>query len=103
MSPLAKRIEFHDVEHGKSGDALGIWRCLVNAPAVVGGGNRLHPLGLVVSEVGFGEKTIVLVRQPDNGIRDRTAVEGADAVFRNQAEAVGEVQVAEDLPYPRVG
>src|SRR5580658_237349 len=103
MSPLAKRIEFHDVEHGKSGDALGIRRCFVDAPAVVRSGNGLYPLGPVVSEVRFGEKAIVLVRQPDNGIRDRTAVEGAGAVFRNQAEAVGKVQVAEDLPNPRVG
>src|SRR5277367_4392605 len=103
MSPLTKGIEFHDVEHGKSGDALGIRRCLVDAPGGVGSGNGLYPRGLVIREVGFGEKAIVLVREPENGIRDRTAVEGSGAVFRNQAEAVGKVRVAEDLPNPRGG
>src|ERR1700728_1866081 len=102
MPPLAKRVEFHDVEHGKSGDALGVRRCLKDAPAVIRSGNGLYPLGLVIGEVGFGEKAVVLVRELDNGIRDRTTVEGAGAVFRNQAEAVGKVWVAEDLPNPRI-
>src|ERR1700735_4073083 len=103
MSPLAKRIELHDVEHGKSGDALSVRRSFVDAPAVIGSGNGLYPFGLVIGKVGLGEKAIVLVREPDNGIRDWTAVEGAGAVFRNQAKAVGKVGVAEDLPSPRIG
>ena len=103
MSPLAKRIEFHDVEHGKSGDALGIRRSLVDAPAVIRSGNGLYPFGLVIGEVGFGKKAIVLVREPDNGISDRTAVKSVGAVLRNQAKAVGKVGVAEDLANPRIG
>src|SRR5258707_5582759 len=103
MPPLAKRIEFHDVEHGKSGDALGIRRSLVDAPAVIRSGNGLYPLGLAISEVSFGEKAIVLVREPDNGISDRAAVESVGAVLRNQAKAVGKVGVVEDLPNPRIG
>src|ERR1700722_19963880 len=103
MPPLAKRIEFHDVEHGKSGDALGIRRCLKDAPPVIRSRNGLYPFRLVISKVSFGQKAIVLVREPDNGFRDRTTVEGAGAVFRNQAEAVGKVWVAEDLPNPRKG
>src|SRR5580698_2114860 len=103
MSPLAKRVELHDVEHGKSGDTLGVRRSLVDAPAVICSGYRLYPFGLVISQVGFGEKAIVLVREPDNGISDRTAVERVGAVLRNQAKAVGNVGVAEDLPNPRIG
>src|ERR1700721_1591629 len=103
MSPLAKRIELHDVEHGKSGDALGIRRSLVDTPAVIRSGNGLYPFGLVICQVGFGEKAIVLVREPNNGISNRTAVEGVGAVLGNQAKAVGNVGVAEDLPNPRIG
>src|ERR1700723_2465911 len=103
MSPLAKRIELHDVEHRKSGDALGIWRGLVDAPAVIRSGNGLYPFGLVIGQVGFGEKAIVLVREPDNGISNRTAVERVGAVLRNQAKAIGNVGVAEHLPNPRIG
>src|ERR1700744_5655077 len=103
MSPLAKRIEFHDVEHGKSGDALGVRRSLVDTPTVIRSGNGLYPFGLVVGEVGFGEKTIVLVREPDNGISNRAAVKSVGAVFRDQAKAVGKVGVAEDLSNPRIG
>src|ERR1700677_253088 len=103
MSPLAKRIQLHDVEHGKSGDALGIRGSFVDAPAMIRSGNGLYPFGLVIGQVGFGEKAIVLVREPDNGIRDRTAVERVGAVLRNQAKAVGYVGVAEHLPDPRIG
>src|SRR5580692_595289 len=103
MSPLAKRVELHDVEHGKSGDALGIRRSLVDAPAAIRSGNGLYPFGLVIGQVGFGEKAIVLVREPDNGISNRTAVECVGAVLRNQAKAVGKIGVAEDLPNPRIG
>src|SRR5580698_5186687 len=103
MSPLAKRIELHDVEHGKSGDALGIRRSLVDAPAVVRSGNGFYPFGLVIGEVGFGEKAVVLVGEADNGISDRATVESVGAVLRDQAKAVGNVGVAEDLPDARIG
>src|ERR1700733_2825224 len=103
MSPLAKRIELHDVEHGKSGDALGTRRRLVDAPSVVRSGNGLYPFGLVIGQVSLGEKAIVLVREPDNCISDRAAIESVGAVLRDQAKAVGNVGVAEDLPDARIG
>src|ERR1700759_273828 len=103
MSPVAKRIELHDVKHGKSGDTLSVGRSLVDAPSVIRSGNGLYPFGLEISKVGLGEKTIVLVREPDNGIRDRAAVEGVGAVLRNQAKTVGNVRVAKDLPNPGIG
>jgi hypothetical protein len=58
---------------------------------VVGGGDGLDPLRVVVGEVGVGQEAVVLVGELDDGVGDGAAVEGVGAVFSDEVDAGGEV------------
>ena len=98
---LAEREALHQVQHHQRGDALGVRADLVDVPAAVVGLHRRDPLGLVLGQVGGGERAALLLGDRQDGLGGRPGVVAVAPALGDAAQRAGQVGVPEHLAGPR--
>ena len=91
----------HDIEHFERADALHVRRQLVNRPAAVRRGNRIHPFARIVGKILRGERAAVLRGQRQQALGNFSAIKSVAASLRDLSQRPGEIGIAKDLAHAR--
>jgi len=98
---VLQRVLLHDVEHDERGNAGRIRRKFGNRPAAIGRGDRRHPFGLKVRQIGRRHGAALLFRQLKDRLSDRSAIESVTAFVRDQLVRLRQIGILEHFSCAR--